>query len=117
MRRRLSFRPFRAGDIVDHWTQGVALGYHIWPRWGQAPSAWSIAWRAVVAVAERAVVAVAGRAVDAVTGRAVDAVTGRAVDAVTEPAIAAVVGRFVVANRHLKAPKGRHLVAQGNALG
>ena len=34
------FRPFRAGDICDHWTQGVALGYHIWPRWGLARSGW-----------------------------------------------------------------------------
>ena len=28
------FRPFRAGDLFDDLTQGVALGYRIWPRWG-----------------------------------------------------------------------------------
>ena len=44
------FRPFRAGDIFDHRTQGVALGYHIWPRWGLARSDWCIACRDVEAV-------------------------------------------------------------------
>ena len=49
------FRPFRAGDICDHWTQGVALGYHIWPRWGLARSGWCIACRTVGAVIVRVV--------------------------------------------------------------
>ena len=80
------FRPFRAGDICDPWTQGVALGYHIWPRWGLAWSGWCIACRTVGAMIVR------------------------------------VVGTMAVffvgtMNHPLKAPKGRHVIAQGNALG
>ena len=88
------FRPFRAGDICDHWTQGVALGYHIWPLWGLAWSGWCIACRTVGAVSVRVVAAMAVRPV------------------------AAMAARFVGTMNHpLNAPKGRHVIAQGNALG
>ena len=33
--RAVGFRPFRAGLYFDVRTQGVALGYHLAPRWGK----------------------------------------------------------------------------------
>ena len=52
--------PLQGWGICDPWTQGVALGYHILPRWGQARSAWWIACRTVTAMIVRVAAAVAG---------------------------------------------------------
>jgi len=34
-RKRNSVSPFQGSSHAGGATQGVALGYHIWPRWGQ----------------------------------------------------------------------------------
>ena len=65
--------PLQGWGICDPWTQGVALGYHIWPRWGQARSDWWIACRTVTAMIVRVAAAGAVRTVGAVAVRVVAA--------------------------------------------